>query len=53
MRNNNDIFGTELRDKSCNVVPAVLAHLKADNTKSRVMGEMRQLCEEFISRVGI
>ena len=53
VRNNNDIFGTELRDKLCNVVPAVLAHLKADNTKSRVMGEMRQLCEEFISRVGI
>ncbi len=53
VRNNNEIFGDELHDKEGNVVPAVLAHIKADNTKSRVMGELKALCEEFIMRLGI
>ncbi|MBR0167871.1 MAG: AAA family ATPase, partial [Synergistaceae bacterium] len=53
VRANNEIFGNQLHDKKGNVVPAVLAHMRADNTKSRVMGEMRQLCEEFIKRLGI
>ena len=50
VRNNNEMFGTELKDKKGHIVSAVIAYFRKDKkTKEIVKAELRQLCEEFLN----
>ena len=49
VRDNPGIFGTALKDRNGNVVPPVLAHLKA--AYAHIKGELKVLCEEILAAV--
>ena len=45
----NEMFSKQLVNRKGNVVPAVLAHFKAD--KARLKGELKSLCEDFLNKL--
>ena len=49
VRDNPGVVGTALRDRNGNVVPPVLAHLKA--AYAHIKGELKILCEEIIEAI--
>ena len=49
VRDNPGVFGTALRDRNGNVVPPVLAHLKA--AYAHIKGELKILCEQILEAV--
>lgn len=49
VRDNPGIFGTAMRDRNGNVVPPVLAHVKA--ACAHIKGELKVLCEQIIEAV--
>ena len=58
VRDNTAIFGAELKDKSGNVVPAVLAYAGvlgsfAKTAKSTIISELQLLCDQILGRMGL
>ena len=56
IRDNTTIFGAELKDKSGNVVPAVLAYaglLGGLSIKSTIIHELQLLCDQILGRMGL
>jgi len=58
VRDNTTIFGAELKDKSGNVVPAVLAYSGllgglTRSAKSTIISELQLLCDQILGRIGL
>lgn len=58
VRDNTSIFGAELKDRSGNVVPAVLAYAGilgslAKTAKSTIISELQILCDQILGRMAL
>ena len=51
VRNNNEVFGTELFDKKGNIVPSILSRIIQRSDRKLIKHELDLLCEDFLKKL--